>query len=760
MSEQKPKKINRLVRFYRELRRRQVFGTVALYAVAAWAVIEVGDMAIESGFISGLTTRGLFILAVIGFPLVLLAGWFYDVTKNGVFRTMPTGADETFNNRLRSRDYLFLLALLTVWSGAYLYVYTPPLVGTITAVERRENSVAVLPFENLDPNPETGYFSDGVADEILSRLANMHALFVVGRASSFAFRQSEDEPAAIASKLGVRYLLSGSVRRDKDLVRITARLIDEKGSHVWSQSFDKKLEHTLAIQSEIADAVARRIAKEVITVDSSLAARGTENSEAYNDYLLGKELFNDRPPRWREEARQLFQSATELDTGFASAYAYLAIVIGLYDVSEDDLEALEAATRTALKLDANLAEAHMAMGLLHEFRDQDLDAAIASFRRAIDINPTLYIASNKLAAVLNREGRTGEARQIWQQGLEHDPLNPLFIVNVANQISNIGEFDKAEKLMLRLLQLPQTPVFAYEWLRDLYFEHGRIHEALKWGKKDVLLQLDNISEPGYSAEQGNWFSFELAGLVNDYLILGMEERAEYWMDQVLELQTDVFLASLQRAGFCWWQNQLVCVAQALAEIEEVLEKTDVPVWTWTTLGIFHLTTGNVEKGIEYLRRQVDMDAAGEPILGQNTNWEALRYLVLGYQLTGKDEIANRLLEPAAAWAEAEVASKPLRVAPVLMSIALNKWLLGNREDAIEAARQAIDAGWIELYTSRHDPLMRELLASPGLREALTGVEQEIQRQRALVEAAESNDDFRERMTERLARLRQLSAGQQ
>jgi len=750
---------SKLRTFLTELRRRQVFGTVAFYAVAAWAVIEVGDMAIESGFVTGLTTRGLFTLALIGFPLVLLAGWFYDVTKKGVFRTPPIGAVESFDNRLQTRDYLYLLMLLALWSGVYVYVYTPPVEKTV-AVERRENSIAVMPFDNLDPNPETSYFSDGVADEILSRLANMQALFVVGRASSFAFRQSDEDSVTISRKLGVRYLLSGSVRRDNDIVRITARLMDEEGSHVWSQSFDRKLEHTLAIQSEIADAVARRIAKEVTTVDGSLAARGTENSEAYNNYLLGKKLLYDRPPRWREKSRQLFQSATELDTGFASAYAYLAIIIGLYAVPEDDLEALENATRTALDLDANLAEAHMAMGLLHEFRDQDPNAAIASLRRAIDINPTLSIALNKLGNVLFREGRTDEARQIWQQGLEHDPLNPVFIVNVANQTANIGEFEKAEKLMLRLLQLPQTPSFSYIWLRELYFEHGRIDEAIKWDKKSLLLQLDNISEPEYSAEQGSWFSFRLVGLVNEYLILGMEEQAEYWMDQVMKLQIDVFLVTFHQAGFCWWQNQPGCVAQTLEEIEEALEKTAVPDWTRSALGQFHLTTGSVEKGIEYLRAQVELDEAGEPILELGTDLDALRYLILGYRLTGQDEVANRLLETTAAWAEADATSNRLRVAPVLMGLALTRWLHGNYENAIEAARQAIVAGWIELYTSRLDPLMRELLAAPELREALTGVEQEIQRQRALVEAAESNDDFREEVTERLARLRQISAEQQ
>ena len=135
------------------------------------------------------------------------------------------------------------------------------------------------------------------ADEILSRLANNSALFVMGRTSSSAYRQSDQHPATIAAKLGVRFLLDGTVRRDGDLVRITAHLMDENGSHVWSESFDRKLEKIFSIQSEIADAVAKRVAREVTLAGTPPAARSTGNIEAYSEFLLGKEIFIARAPR-------------------------------------------------------------------------------------------------------------------------------------------------------------------------------------------------------------------------------------------------------------------------------------------------------------------------------------------------------------------------------------------------------------------------------------------------------------------------------
>ena len=147
---------------------------------------------------------------------------------------------------------------------------------TISSIARAPDSVAILPFANLDPNPDTGYFSDGVTEEILHRLAATRALHVLGRTSSFAFRNSEKGPAEISEHLGVEYLLHGSIRRDGDFVRVTARLMDRTGLQVWSQTFDRKLESIFIIQSEIASSVAAQIVKEIVSSGGASATRVRE----------------------------------------------------------------------------------------------------------------------------------------------------------------------------------------------------------------------------------------------------------------------------------------------------------------------------------------------------------------------------------------------------------------------------------------------------------------------------------------------------
>ena len=155
---------------FSELKRRQVFGVVALYAVASWAVIEAGDMAIGSGMISGLTTGNLFTLALIGFPLVLIAGWFYDITRKGVFRTAPASAGDSFNASLGTRDYSLLVTLMAIWAGACSYAHTPPAV---------EKSIAVMPFENRGNDPENAHFAFGIHDDLMTQLQRIGDLKLI-----------------------------------------------------------------------------------------------------------------------------------------------------------------------------------------------------------------------------------------------------------------------------------------------------------------------------------------------------------------------------------------------------------------------------------------------------------------------------------------------------------------------------------------------------------------------------------------------------
>ena len=350
--------------FWQELRRRHVFRMSGFYVVGAWLIIQVADVFFPAWGLPDTAVRFLIIAAMACFPIALIFSWIFDITTSGIVRTEPADAGEVFDNSLKRTDYVVLVALLAIGAAIVLgslQKIVEEVDGTVAvaSVEKIANSIAILPFANLDSNPDTGYFSDGVSDEILHRLSSLNALHVLSRASSFVFRDSNEGPVRISEILGVRYLLHGSVRRDNNLVRVTAYLVDDAGKQVWSETFDRELEGIFKIQSEIANTVASRIERQIIPLADLPAGRTTTNMEAYDAYLVGRAFVNARTPGFQDKAIAAFEEAIRLDENFAPPYAGLAVALGLnyYDWEPTHESAVRAA-ETALEFDPKLAEGH------------------------------------------------------------------------------------------------------------------------------------------------------------------------------------------------------------------------------------------------------------------------------------------------------------------------------------------------------------------------------------------------------------------
>ena len=508
------------MRFWQELRRRRVFRLAGLYIFGAWALIQVADISFPAWGLPETALRYLFIAAIAGFPIALIFSWFYDITPQGIVRTDPAGEAEAVDLSLKRVDYVVLAALLaigvTIVLGSLGKIQEEIETGAAltSRLEKMANSLAVLPFTNLDTNPDTAYFSDGITEEILHRLSTMRVLHVLASTSSFAFRDSEETPSSISDRLGVRYLLQGSVRRDGDYVRVTARLLDESGFQVWSDRFDRKMESIFVIQAEIAGTVSSQILNEIVPPKELPAGRTTENMEAYNAYLKGRAYFDARTAGWKERAEEAFRRAIELDPGYAPPYAGLATL----PVNTGFGPQWEAARDSALKsleLDPELPLGHAALGLaLAAFGENERSAE--SLRRAIDLDPALAIAHTWITVPLHRLGLHEEARAMEERGLEIDPLSPVLIRNLAGNESNRGNMDRAEKLLLRLAGLPEPPFWIFDSLRVLYSDWGRYADAVESAKNDARL----------SARYGGDQRPET--IASGYTALGLVEDAEYW----------------------------------------------------------------------------------------------------------------------------------------------------------------------------------------------------------------------------------------
>jgi TolB-like protein len=349
---------------FRELRRRRVFRTAGLYIVGAWLIMQVADVLFPGWGLPDAAVNVLFVAAVLGFPLALVFGWFFDITAHGIVRTPASGeADGDAPLALQRSDFA-VLAGLAVVAGFIVYDATRDILDTpridetagdttpdIMAVERLPNSIAVLPFTNVSDDPGNDAFCVGISEEILHELSEFSELNVIGRTSSFAFKDSDYRIPKIAALLGVGYLLQGSVRKYGDRLRISAQLVDEMGVQQWSEAFDRTFADIFTLQTEIADIVATTVVPKIST---SHARQREPDLVAYEHFLTGRELFRRREVR---SAREELALAVELDPEFAEAHAEYAIARAFGMPRPSDLEVARRSIEKALSLQPGLPRA-------------------------------------------------------------------------------------------------------------------------------------------------------------------------------------------------------------------------------------------------------------------------------------------------------------------------------------------------------------------------------------------------------------------
>jgi TolB-like protein len=293
----------------------------------------------------------------------------------------------------------------------------------VSARDVSERSIAVLAFVNMSNDPENEFFSDGIAEEIINALSKVKALRVASRTSSFSFKGKSEDIVEVGCKLKVHTVLEGSVRKAGNRLRVTAQLINvADGYHLWSERYDRQLEDVFAIQDEIADNIVRAL-RVVLGEDEkrALGKAPTENVQAYEYYLRGRQIAYQLRRSPLQYARRMFDRAIELDPNFARAYAGTAdccsFLYMYWDSSNANLEVADASSQRALELDPGSAEAHTSRGVALNLR-QDYAAARREFETALKLDPKLFEAHYFYARACLTEGKFEEAivhyRNAWQ----------------------------------------------------------------------------------------------------------------------------------------------------------------------------------------------------------------------------------------------------------------------------------------------------------------------------------------------------------
>jgi TolB-like protein len=723
--------------FWQELRRRRVYRMSGFYIVGAWFIIQVADVFFPAWGLPETALRFLIVAAILCFPIALVFSWTFDITTSGIVKTEPADLGEIFDNSLKRTDYVVLAALLAIGAAIVfgsLQKIVEEVDDAVAAAEKIDNSVAVLPFVNLDTNPDTGYFSDGVTEEILHRLSSLKALHILSRTSSFAFRNSNEGPARISEILGVRYLLHGSVRRDNNFVRVTARLIDDTGYQVWSETFDRKLEGIFAIQSEIANTVARRIERQIIPPAELPAGRTTTNMEAYDAYLVGRAFVNARTPGWQDKAVAAHEKAIRLDENYAPPYAGLAVALELGG-NDDRVAAHESAVRaaqTAIELDPDLAEGHAALGLiLLDDTENKFERAERSLRRALELDPSLSIAYNGLQIALGNQGRVEEAEAVAKQGLLVDPLNPVLSVNIADRLRRLGEHERAEQLLLRLTYLPDPPGMAYYAMVRLYRDTGYFDKSLHWAKEVALVYYERPS-----------VAVTVAG---QYEYLGLTADGDYWVADALAHTPQ----PEQRFYYRAWQFRIRGdLAGIRAEIDKLRTAlgTDIDGLQGDHAAAYaaaNISVADFDVGIDVFENAFDSASLSKvDDLKTFQELESLHVLAYAYQQVGRGDEANVLLTRLHEQLNAYVVERKVDFGPIHHLLAQNFGLRGDFDAAADALEAAIKAGWLRYIWVMNDPTWAETIADPRIARMLEDVKVELERQRAVVEQADAERDFR------------------
>jgi len=382
-------------------------------------------------------------------------------------------------------------------------VTTPTNTAAVpVAAVSQAKSVAVLPFANLSADPDSEYFTDGMADEIINALSKIQSLRVASRTSSFAFKGKSEDISEIGKKLKVSTVLEGSMRKMGNKLRITAQLINAAdGYQLWSERYDREVEDVFAIQDDISQAIVKAL-KVILSEGEKkqIEKARAVNVQAYDYYLRGRQYYYIHR-KSLEYARQMFNRAAETDPEYARAHAGVADTCSLlymyYDAREFNLKQADFASARALELEPDLAEAHVARGLAVSLSKRFKEAE-SEFETAMKLDPKLFEAAYWYGRALEAEGRYQEAAKMYERAQTLRPEDyqaPSFLAQTYRRLGFVEEGKAADrraiKLMLERLELNPSDARAANLLAATYASQGETENAIDYAERSIAIDADD-----------------------------------------------------------------------------------------------------------------------------------------------------------------------------------------------------------------------------------------------------------------------------
>ena len=492
--------------FIAELKRRNVIRAAGLYLVGAWLVVQVASTVLPLFDAPQWLTRGIVVLVAVVFLPAMVFSWVFELTPDGLKRDNEVPAEESIapqTARRMDRMIIAVLALALAYFGFDKFVLNPHreaaqiALAETSAIRKAAlqaasvasgKTIAVLPFLNMSGDAKQDYFSDGMTEELLNALANVPNLQVTARTSVFSLKGQHHDVRDIGKMLGVAYVVEGSVRQDSDEVRITAQLIrTDSGFHLWSQTYDRKLEHVFALQSEVAGDIAQALQLPLgVGGDAALVSERTDDPQAHALYLQAREAYRARGDGVQHSI-DLYRAALARDPKFAPAWAGLCGSFNIlpFYLPEGRVSEIpqaqrdgESACNRAIELAPDLASAHIMLANLYT-NEWRWALAEQHFKRAQVLAPNDPEFHFAYTDWLGAQGRVDDALQAAQRAVALDPRAPMYRNLYGYLLRYSGRYQESIAQLEAGYALAPTNFYIARNLVSSYIMAGRIDDAEK-----------------------------------------------------------------------------------------------------------------------------------------------------------------------------------------------------------------------------------------------------------------------------------------
>ncbi len=444
--------------------------------------MQIAATVVPALHLSDAITSAVVLLVILGFPTALIIAWAFELTPEGLKRT--EFAEEYPRKASRSHAWIYVVVIAGAISVSLFFLgrYTSSRQNGVAGLPSK--SIAVLPFDNQNRDPDTEYLSDGIPESIINSLSQLPNLKVMSRNSVFHYKGKDIDAPAVAKDLKVQAVLTGRMTQRGDGLSISVELINaQDNSQIWGQQYNRKLADVFAVQEEIAREISEKLRLRLTGAErQQFAKRPTENLRAFQYYMQGR-AYNQRSTREDQLiAIRYCEKAIEEDRNYALAYtglsdAYLVLGARGHVAPIEGRHKAEDAARQALSLDNNLAEAHAALGASYAlFSPANFSLADRELRRAIELSPSLALAHHYLGISLVRQGRLDEGSVEFFKARELDPLSPIIARNVALPYCLKRDYGRALELLRRANEL--GPALATTWEIGVYIQNRLFDEVL------------------------------------------------------------------------------------------------------------------------------------------------------------------------------------------------------------------------------------------------------------------------------------------